>query len=110
MFDKPVRSRNQGHYAHTHIYIYIRCIVFLKSFPFCFRTRRTGHTRISVATVQKTQEDKDRVQPQSAAETGTRVREKSLRGRRRTQTVGPVAESHRNSGECRTYIIIRIRA
>lgn len=61
---------------------------------------RTGYTWIPITTLQKAKKNKDRVQSQSAAQIGTRIREEPLCGRCRTETVGTVAESDRNSGEC----------
>lgn len=43
---------------------------------------RPRHTRVSAATVQEAEENKDSLQPQPTAETRARVREKSLRGGR----------------------------
>lgn len=72
----------------------------LNRFFFFRLSSRTRYTGIPVTTLQETKKNKDRVQPQSAAQVGTRLREKPLRRGCREKTVGPIFEPNRNSGEC----------
>lgn len=67
--------------------------VFLASV--CSRSR---HTRLSPPAIQEAEENKDGLQPQSVAEAGARVREKSLRRRRGEEAAGAGALVDGNAG------------
>lgn len=64
-----------------------------------FGCSRAGHSGISPATLQKTKEDKDRLQPIATVEAGACLREEPLCGRSREETAGAVLVPHRNAGE-----------
>lgn len=59
---------------------------------------RSRHTRLSPPAIQEAEENKDGLQPQSVAEAGARVREKSLRRRRGEEAAGAGALVDGNAG------------
>ena len=60
---------------------------------------RSRFGRIPAVSIPEAEAGADGVQSQSVAETGTRLREESLRGGCGTQAAGADAQPHRNAGQ-----------
>lgn len=75
----------------------LKDILFYPKSYFYFRTWR--HLRIPAATLQKTKEDKNSVQPVPVAQARTCIREKPLRCRSGKEATSPVIITYGNAGK-----------